>query len=332
MASSVNYVEALIDGDRPSQRGGHSAVTADNQIVIFGGSSYLENGRFAYMNDTYVLDAKSRAWHKVPCSGEHPSARYGHSVELVGSRMFVFGGRGPSGVLRDTFFLDLVEWTWVPVSVTSASPAPRFFHASLLVGRKIVVHGGWDGRTTCLGDLWVFNTDSFTWLQPRTVGLAPSPRYGHTLELLNDGRILCFGGASVTTKDPVPQYYNDLRSLDTETMVWTKPPVGGDLAPSGRYGMRSAQLEEGVVFYGGWGVGGIQNAHCKRKNAGSVHLLRVGTDHDPQMSWLRPTLPAAPPAHKYGHTMTVIGATLYIFGGWNGKQACNDLIELSLTH
>ena len=45
----------------------------------------------------------------------------------------------------------------------------RFFHASDVVGRKIVVHGGWD-ETNTYGDIWIFNTDSFTWMQPKTSG------------------------------------------------------------------------------------------------------------------------------------------------------------------
>lgn len=49
-------------------------------------------------------------------------------------------------------------------------------HASLLVGRKIVIHGGWDGKHTCNGDLWVFDTETFSWLQPDVGGLPPSPR------------------------------------------------------------------------------------------------------------------------------------------------------------
>ena len=45
----------------------------------------------------------------------------------------------------------------------------RFFHASDVVGRKIVVHGGWN-ETDTFADIWIFNTDSFTWMQPRTSG------------------------------------------------------------------------------------------------------------------------------------------------------------------
>jgi host cell factor len=48
--------------------------------------------------------------------------------------------------------------------------------------------GGWDGNEI-FDDLWVFNTDSFAWMQPRTTGFAPTPRYGHTLTLTS-GRIV----------------------------------------------------------------------------------------------------------------------------------------------
>ena len=92
-----------MDGERPLARGGHSAAMAENQIVVFGGSSYSNGGKFSYYNDVHVLDTEARFWYKVVCTGEQPLPRYGHSVELVGSRMFVFGGRGEFGALRDTY-------------------------------------------------------------------------------------------------------------------------------------------------------------------------------------------------------------------------------------
>ena len=93
--------------------------------------------------------------------------------------MFLFGGKGAKGELfRDVYFLDLVKWTWVPVSSTTSGPSPRLNHAALLVGRKVVVHGGWDGAKLCLDDLWVFDTETFTWVNPKTAGIPPAPRYG----------------------------------------------------------------------------------------------------------------------------------------------------------
>ena len=329
----LDFAEVLVDGERPAQRGGHSAVTAEGQIVIFGGSSYVKQGEFCYYNDTFVLDTTKRVWHKVKCTGSLPCPRYGHSVELVGSRMFMFGGRSETGPLGDMYFLDLVEWTWVPVAVTSASPSPRFFHASLLVGRKIVIHGGWDGKVKCFDDFWVFNTDAFSWLTPKCTGLVPSPRYGHSLDLIHDGHILCFGGTSMSLEDPVPTYYNDLRSLDTETMIWAKLTPSGR-PPSARFGFMSAKLDDeiGIAFFGGWGSGGLQQSDNSNASKHSFFVLRLDNEDsdDDVLSWVKPIMPPAVLAHKYGHTMTAVGPTLYVFGGWNGKQAWNSLTEIAV--
>ena len=91
--------------------------------------------------------------------------------------MFVFGGRGSNGeMFRDMYFLDLKTMTWSLVRPTNSGPSARMFHASLLVGRKIVIHGGWDGEMTCLDDIWIFDTERFSWLKPKTAGFAPNAR------------------------------------------------------------------------------------------------------------------------------------------------------------
>jgi hypothetical protein len=62
----------------------------------------------------------------MSCSGDIPAPRYGHSACIIGSRMFIFGGKGENGtVFKDVAFLDLLEWIWIPVSTLSDGPCPR---------------------------------------------------------------------------------------------------------------------------------------------------------------------------------------------------------------
>ena len=298
------------------------------QLVIFGGHAYLGNGEFEYLNDTWVLDSPTLTWQQVLPHGTPPDKRYGASCQIVGSRMFVFGGRGPNGQLyRDMFFLDLVEWTWVPVSATSSGPSPRFYHASLVVGRKLVIHGGWNGQTKCHNDLWVFDTETFTWVKPRTAGLPPPPMYGHNLNLTSNGHIMCFGGVSVTA-DGIPEYHADLRSLDTETMVWERPRNTGEY-PSARYSHTTTPIGNDYVVLGGWGYGGMQSREEGNKKPGANTMVVLDSDN---MTWSIPEqINPNPLPHKYGHTAVNVQHHLFIFGGWNGKQATNDLVIAEIS-
>jgi host cell factor len=308
-------------------------ICADMQVVVFGGHAYLGDGKFEYLNDTWVLDVSSLVWQKVYCGGTPPSERYGHSCVVVGSRMFVFGGRGAGGVLlRDMHFLDLVEWTWVPVSATSSGPCPRFNHAALVVGRKIVIHGGWNGGTTCYGDMHVFDTETFTWVEPKTGGLKPPPLYGHTLNLAANGHILSIGGVSIgdgnksNSKDSVlsatPVYHNDFRSLDTETMIWSRPRLTGHY-PTARYSHTVTSINNNYVLFGGWGNGGMQSKDEGNKTANVASMVVLDSS---TMEWKVPEcLNPSPLMHLYGHQAVEVSGHYFVFGGWNGKQATNTL-------
>ena len=280
----LKYTKPTVTGELPPVRGGHAAVLADSQLVVFGGHAYLGQGKFEYLNDVWVLDINTLAWQKVHPGGVPPEKRYGHSCQIVGNRMFVFGGRGSGGKLfRDTHFLDLVEWTWVPVNATSNGPIPRLYNSSLVVGRKIVIHGGWNGENKCYGDMWVFDTDTFTWVQPRTGGLEPPKIYGHTMNLTANGHIMMMGGVNISSTG-IPEYFNDLRSLNTETMIWERPRHTGTF-PSARYAHTMTPLGTDYVLFGGWGYGGMQTREEGNKRAGANSVLVLDSEN---MKWTEP--------------------------------------------
>jgi len=85
------------------------------------------------------------------------------------------------------------------------------------------------------------------------------------------------------------------------------------------------------VLFGGWGYGGLQrNSENKRPGAVSTVALDLETSH-----WWMPSMPEDRGDnkeevidHKHGHTATVVGDSLFLFGGWSGKQATNTLAQM----
>ena len=86
----------------PVARGYHSAVLVNRYILIYAGY----NGEYI-LGDLVALDTTTFTW-SVPdsCSGHFPAARNAHSMTLVGSELFLFGGYNGT---RDTNDLHVLE-------------------------------------------------------------------------------------------------------------------------------------------------------------------------------------------------------------------------------
>jgi N-acetylneuraminic acid mutarotase len=180
-------------------------------------------------------------------------------------------------------------------------------------------------------DLWIFNTDSFAWIEPRTTGFAPSGRYGHSLTLTPDGRLLIFGGCSLAKETGyIPKYNDDIRQLDTSTMIWSRPRINGN-CPTGRFGHSAALMGQDrtkLVLFGGWGKGGCQSQEfIHDARAYTTHILDIIS-----MNWYVPRkISKKPVKHMYSHGCCLAGDnTLFMFGGWDGRQASNDFIVMNM--
>jgi N-acetylneuraminic acid mutarotase len=76
----------------PAGRRSHSALSINNNILIFGGY----NGRSEkHMNDLWSLDTESMSWTHLEPRGTPPTPRRRHAMCLVKNRIFVFGGTSP---------------------------------------------------------------------------------------------------------------------------------------------------------------------------------------------------------------------------------------------
>ena len=160
------------------------------------------------------------------------------------------------------------------------------------------------------------------------------------MELLNDGRIVAFGGHSTADaeKDTPAVYNGDICVLDVQTMVWTRPRALGDDFPSGRTGHSLCRVGDTVVVVGGWA--GVRRSMVfeylpvpDNFAERDISLLKGymfmldGT----KMEWEAPPVANTDNPHRYGHSTTVVGDYLFLWGGWDGNRPLNDLQVLDLS-
>ena len=104
----------------PGPRVGHSSLLVGNAFIVFGGDTKMEDSDD--LDDTlYLLNTcksstqscleraltliASRQWSRASPLGQRPAGRYGHSLNILGSRIYIFGGQ-----VEGYFFNDLVAY------------------------------------------------------------------------------------------------------------------------------------------------------------------------------------------------------------------------------
>jgi hypothetical protein len=80
----------------PTARNGHSAVTIDGQMYIFGGN---DSGG---LNDLWRYDPSTDIWSQLTSGA---TGRYGHSAVAIQDLMYLFGGYGGS-YLNDLWLVE----------------------------------------------------------------------------------------------------------------------------------------------------------------------------------------------------------------------------------
>jgi len=324
---TLKWKKVQVSGKIPKGRNGHTATYADGKLFVVGG--WLGAGPLA-ASDLYVLDLANNVWLKPETYGNPPGACNMHTTDYVKElrSLFVFRGGDGRRYLNELHILNIDTLTWSQGITNGPAPAPRANHSSALIGTNLYIFGGWDG-TQRLNEIHVLCTKTLTWSSPTVSGYVPSKRAGMSLTAM-EGRLYLFGGSG-----PRASCFSDLQVFDPETNTWlvteTVHNEDDDTASAASQGVTMKQRPGGVR---------IQRDHALSKRpAASVNGVRgefpelsLRADNPNATTHKSPAadvvLKGSGPSARAGHTATLVGRKLVIYGGSCVDQYLNDMFIL----
>lgn len=120
----------------------HSAACIyKSKILVYAGK-----GIDAARRDLLEYDLSNHTWKQiVPAkSSDQPSGRWGHSANVIGDFLYVFGGRDAILQFNELYCFDLINLKWKALlpsqkgaTLAANVPEPRYFHSSVAVGNSI---------------------------------------------------------------------------------------------------------------------------------------------------------------------------------------------------
>ncbi|KAG9472821.1 hypothetical protein GDO78_016755 [Eleutherodactylus coqui] len=214
-----------VSGHVPGARDGHSACVLERNMYVFGGFEQLAD---CFSNDIHKLETKSMNWNLVRAKGTPARWRDFHSATVIGSKMFVFGGRadrsGPFHSNNEIYCnriraFDLLTETWLEVPQCSPPPEGRRSHSAFSYRGELYVFGGYNARLNRhFQDLWRYTPETGRWQRVEVQGKGPCARRRQCCCIVGD-KILLFGGTSPSQdQDLQDEFYlmdhSDLYILD----------------------------------------------------------------------------------------------------------------------
>ena len=183
---------------KPSARNGHVLASVGSDVWLHGGnitstetSPAQPLGLVGYSSELWRLSGETYSWTLLAFAGSQPSGREGHSLAVVGSDLFLFGGQTDAGLSAELWRLTTSSLTWTLLSV-GTTPSARYQHTSAAVGSHVYVHGGYTGSGSS-DELWQFSVSGLAWTLLQVSGTKPSARYSHTMSAVG-AFLFVFGG------------------------------------------------------------------------------------------------------------------------------------------
>ncbi|KAI9703227.1 MAG: Negative regulator of mitotic exit [Candelina mexicana] len=239
----------------PGPRVGHAALLVGNAFIVYGGDTKMDDKDT--LDDTlYLLNTSTRQWSRAIPPGPRPAGRYGHTLNILGSKIYIFGGQVEGYFFNDLVAFDLNalqvtnnRWEMLILSSNDGGPPPgqippaRTNHTVISWNDKLYLFGGTNGAQW-FNDVWAYDPRSNTWSQLDCIGYIPAAREGHAAALVNDVMYI-FGGRTEDGND-----LGDLAAFRISSRRWyTFQNMGPSPSPRSGHSM-TAYGKQIVVLAG----------------------------------------------------------------------------------
>lgn len=248
-------------------------------------------------------------WSHVGVKGFCPSGRAGHSADLVGEYMYLFGGMQAGTRVNTTVALNVEDRTWSRVNTSGAPPSARSEHASWVHNDVLYIQGG----------------ESSTPMDEDAESEAGGGLGSASLGKSSSKASISFGGATHKRL-----CLDDLHALDTTTFKWTQ--IHTRLAPLPRKAHTATVLDAVTGSTGSTAVlfGGIASGLGEPLD--DLVMLDLSMLGSWKAMWVKPEIEGTAPSARFGHSATAItDHSIVIFGGATSTTTfVNDMHMLDL--
>ncbi|TVY44972.1 Tip elongation aberrant protein [Lachnellula occidentalis] len=255
----------------PGPRVGHASLLVGNAFIVYGGDTKMEDSDV--LDETlYLLNTSTRQWSRAVPAGPRPAGRYGHSLNIIGSKIYVFGGQVEGYFMNDLVAFDLNalqvptnRWEML-IRTTDEKAVPglppaRTNHSVVTYNEKLYLFGGTNGYQW-FNDVWCYDPQTNTWSSLDCIGYIPAPREGHAAAIVDDVMYI-FGGRTEEGTD-----LGDLAAFRISSRRWYTFQNMGP-SPSSRSGHSMTAFGKQVVVL----AGEPSTATKEAQDLGLVYLL-----------------------------------------------------------
>lgn len=289
-------------GDLFAARTGHTLISDDTHIYLFGGTDGVTR-----KNDIYRYQVSSNVWQGLVPDGLPPSPRSGSQAVIEEGEIYFFGGytKKNGEYFNDLYKFTISSCTWSQIEVLSSIPEKRTDHSLCALKGNLYLFGGSDGGSR-LNDTWCYSIEATNWTAI-PCSTSPEPRFGHTAITYKDKMILIGGWNGHNT-------LNDVWTFSCSTKQWNKVLTTGFIFP--RYRHTAVLYGSSILIFGGVNKEQLRFDDLVAFNVNCSHFAKL-------------TVKGQAPSARTFHKACIVGNFMYIVGGYDGSRK-NDMYKISL--